>query len=77
MAAPLDNQTVIKNDDFIAEPAGGKAVADVNSGFLPYNLIEFAVNLCLGNRVESRGWLVENDKRSIFIKCPGESNRCV
>ena len=45
MAAPLDNQTVIKNDDFIAELAGGKAVADVNSGFCPDNSLNLPVNL--------------------------------
>jgi len=67
MTALLHDSTVIKNCDFVAEPAGGKSVADVNCGLVSDNLIEIRVNFSFRNRVKSGGRLIQYDKRCILV----------
>lgn len=59
MAALLHNLTAVKHGDLIAEPAGGKPVADINGGFVPDDLIKVGVNLRFRHRVKGGGGFVK------------------
>lgn len=41
VAPQLYDLSVVKNGNFIAEPAGGQAVADVDGGPVSHDIIEF------------------------------------
>ena len=43
-----------KNDDAVAEAAGGHPVGNIDGGLVPDQLPEVLVDFCLGKRVESR-----------------------
>ena len=74
MGASLDDGAVVENGDFVAEFAGGQAVADVDGGAVTDNFGKFLVDLGFRYRIQGSGWFVQNDKGSILIEGSCDSN---
>lgn len=51
MAAGLDNPAAVEHGNLVAEAAGRQAVADVDGGLVPGDLVEAAVYLVFRHRV--------------------------
>lgn len=68
MAALLNDLSLIKDSNFIAESAGRKTVADVDGGFVTCDIIETAVDFGFSDWIERSSGFVRNDKRRVFIK---------
>ena len=71
MRADLNNRTMVKHGNLIAEAAGEEPVADINRCSVRHHLAESRINFRFGNRVECRSRLIEYDERSIFIERAG------
>lgn len=69
MAALLNNSSLVKNQNPAAEAAGGKAMADINCGFILDDLIEFSVHFKFGHRVERGGRFIQHDVGRLLIEC--------
>ena len=67
VATVLNNATVMENYDIITEAAGGKTVADIDSGLISGYCVKATVNLVFGHRVKSRRWLIKDYKGRILI----------
>ena len=74
VGASLDDGAVVENSDFVAEFAGGQAVADVDGGAVTDNFGKFLVDLGFRYRIQGSGWFVQNDKGSILIEGSCDSN---
>lgn len=74
VGASLDDGAVVENGDFVAEFAGGQAVADVDGGAVTDNFGKFLVDLGFRYRIQGSGWFVQNDKGSILIEGSCDSN---
>ena len=74
VGAGLDDGAVVENGDFVAEFAGGQAVADVDGGAVTDNFGKFLVDLGFRYRIQGSGWFVQNDKGSILIEGSCDSN---
>ena len=70
----MDDLTVIKYGDLVAETAGGQAVADIDCGLITDYFIKLGVDLCFGNVIKSSGGLVENNKWRVLIECASKGN---
>ena len=69
MAALLDDRTLVKHSDLIAELAGGQPVRDENRRPVPCDLIKLAVDLRLGDRIQRRRRLVKDCLQiSLWVK---------
>ena len=58
MAPLLDDLSLMKNRNLIAELAGGETVTDINRGFISHNVVKFTVDLRLRYGIQGRCWLV-------------------
>ena len=74
MSAGLNDPAGVKHRDLVAEPAGSQAVADIDGGLVPGDGIEMAVDLILGDRIQRRRRLVQNDEGRVLIEGAGQSN---
>lgn len=74
VGASLDDGAVVESGDFVAEFAGGQAVADVDGGAVTDNFGKFLVDLGFRYRIQGSGWFVQNDKGSILIEGSCDSN---
>ena len=60
----------MEDRDLIAELAGGKAVADINRGFVSHNVVKLTVDLRLRYGIQGRSGLVQHKNRRFLIKSP-------
>ena len=74
MGSLLDDASRMEHRNPVAEFAGGQAVADVDGGFVLYNLVKLFVNLRLCDGVQSGGGLIQNDEGGILVKGPGDGD---
>ena len=74
MGALLDDASPVEDQNFIAELAGGQAVADVDGGFVAGDLVELGVDLCLGHGIEGGGGLGQDDEGRVLIQRPGDGD---
>ena len=65
MGSCLDDLPTVEHRNFVTEPAGGKPVADIDSGLIPHDLVEPFVNLRFGDGVQGRGGFVQDDEGCI------------
>ena len=72
--ADLNNGAVIEQGNLVAKAAGGKPVTYIDRCPICHHLAESRIYLGFGNGVESRRRLIENDKRSVFIKRAGNGD---
>lgn len=70
MGALLDHAAFVEYGDLVAEFAGGESVADVDCGLVACDVVEFAVDFCLGNWVESSCGFIKNDEWCVFVESP-------
>ena len=71
MRADLNNRTMVKHGNLIAEAAGGEPVADINRCSVRHHLAKSRIDFGFGNRVERRRRLIEYDERCVFIERAG------
>ena len=74
MAAALHDLPLIEHDNLVAEPAGGKAVADIHRRTVPNHTVETRVHFVFRHRIERCRRFVEHEERRVFIECPGQGN---
>ena len=72
MGAVLCDAAVVEDHNAVTEFAAAHAVGDVDGGFAGDHLAELFVNFSFGDRVEGSGWLVEDDKRGVFVEGAGD-----
>ena len=58
----------------VTEFAGGQAVGDIDGSLIACDLIELAVDLRLGDGVQRRRWLVEDDEGRVLIERAGNGD---
>ena len=73
-AALLDNLPVVEHGNVVAEPAGGKPVADVHRRLVSHNLVEVLVHLHLRHRIQGGGGLIQHHEGGVFVQSPGQSD---
>ena len=66
MIASLDNLTLFKHGNLVAEAAGGQPVADVNGGLILHDFVKLRINLILRHRIKGSGGLIQYDKGRIL-----------
>ena len=72
VGAVLCDVAVVEDHNAVTEFAAAHAVGYVDGGFAGDHLAELFVNFSFGDRVEGSGWLIEDDKRGIFVEGAGD-----
>ena len=72
VGALLGHCAIVKHGDFVAEFAGGQAVADIDSRLISGDVIELTADLRFRNGVKGCGGFVQNDEGCILIQRMGQ-----
>ena len=74
VTALLNDRALVEHGDLVAEFAGGQAMGDIDGGLITCDLIELTVDLRLGDGVQRRRRLVEDDKGRVLIERAGNGD---
>ena len=74
VAALLDDRALVEHGDLVAEFAGGQAVGDIDGSLIACDLIELTVDLRLGDGVQCRRRLVEDDEGRVLVERAGNGD---
>ena len=74
VTALLNDRALVEHGDLVAEFAGGQAVGDIDGSLIACDLIELAVDLRLGDGVQRRRRLFEDDEGRVLIERAGNGD---
>lgn len=62
VVALLYNMPLVKDQNFVAEFAGGQPVADIYGGSVTGNIVEFAIDIRFCQRIQCSRGFIENEQ---------------